>query len=146
MLAQTWHVAKHHESEAFWDRLEESSNDVGLPCGLSDIGRELDIWPSAVQKWRDRINFPGKKNLIALAKARGVNTEWLLSGQGPKLAEGSMNEATRELMQIWNKLPKEAQDRLLKAARYEKITNSEPPASGVNPAPEPTSSAPRKAR
>jgi hypothetical protein len=76
-LLHTWGVKESAPSQTFWDRLEEASNDVGLPSGLSDIARELDIWPSAVQKWRDGINFPAKKNLIVLAKNRGVNLEWL---------------------------------------------------------------------
>lgn len=108
----------------FWDRLEEASRDVGLPCGLSDIGRELDIWPSAVQKWRDGVNHPGQSNLIALARSRGVNTEWLLTGRGPKLAESAMDANTREFLTLWNNLPPEAQQRLLGAARYEKAVST----------------------
>jgi hypothetical protein len=104
----------------FWDRLEEASGDVGLPCGLSDIGRELDLWPSAVQKWKDGTALPAQKNLIALAQNRGVNTEWLLTGRGPKLSESHMDAATRELLAIWTKLDTDAQARLLNAAKYEK--------------------------
>lgn len=110
--------------EMFWDRLEEASQDVGLPCGLSDIGRELDIWPSAVQKWRDGDGLPGQRNLIKLAMNRGVNTEWLKTGRGPKLSEDAMDAATRELLKIWTKLDKDAQERLLKAANYEKTIAS----------------------
>lgn len=111
---------------SFWDRLEEASHDVGLPCGLSDIGRELDIWPSAVQKWRDGLNYPGQSNLITLAMNRGVNTEWLKTGRGPKAAESAMDANTREFMRIWTSLPIEAQERLLGAARYEKNVNDAP--------------------
>lgn len=107
------------EHSEFWDRLEESSCDVGLPCGLSDIARELDLWPSAVQKWRDGLNYPGQKNLNQLAINRGVNTEWLKTGRGPKLAEGAMDSSTREFLKLWTSLPPEARDRLLGAARYE---------------------------
>jgi hypothetical protein len=109
-----------HPHETFWDRLEEASQDVGLPCGLSDIGRELDVWPSAVKKWRDGIGMPGQKNLTTLAMNRGVNTEWLKTGRGPKLSEDAMDAATRELLSIWTKLDKDAQERLLQAAKYEK--------------------------
>lgn len=105
---------------SFWERLEEASRDVGLPCGLSDIGRELDIWPSAVQKWRDGVNHPGQTNLITLAINRGVNTEWLKTGRGPKQAESAMDANTREFLKIWTSLPVEAQQRLLGAAKYEK--------------------------
>lgn len=104
----------------FWDRLQEASRDVGLPCGLSDIGRELDLWPSAVQKWQDGLGLPAQKNLITLAVNRGVNTEWLKTGRGPKYAESAMDAATREFLSIWTKLPREARERLLGAARYEK--------------------------
>lgn len=110
----------------FWERLEEASQDVGLPYQLSDIGRELDIWPSAVQKWRDGVNYPGKANLITLARNRGINVEWLLTGRGPKQAESAMDANTRELLQIWNSLPEEARLRLLNAAHYEKIASDAP--------------------
>jgi hypothetical protein len=112
-----------HPHETFWDRLEEASQDVGLPCGLSDIGRELDVWPSAVKKWRDGLGMPGQKNLTTLAVHRGVNTEWLKTGRGPKLSEDAMDAATREFLSIWTKLDKDAQQRLLKAAQYEKAVS-----------------------
>ena len=123
--------------ETFWDRLEEASQDVGLPCGLSDIGRELDIWPSAVQKWRDGEGLPGQKNMIALATHRGVNTEWLKTGRGQKLSEAAMDAETRELMTIWTKLPKDARDRLLTAAKYEKAVQPAKEDRGDNRPPSP---------
>lgn len=132
-MLQTWGVKKINET--FWDRLEQVSADVGLPSGLSDIARELDIWPSAVQKWRDGVNFPGKKNLITLALNRGCNTEWLLTGRGNKVAESAMDATTRELLQIWHKLVPSARDRLLNAARYERNATT-----GVIDPPEPPSS------
>lgn len=119
-MPQTLRVPYRHQQQTFWDRLEEASGDVGLPFGLSDIGREVDVWPSAVQKWRDGTALPAKKNLIALAQTRGVNVEWLLTGRGPKLSEDAMDAATREMLSIWTKLDKPAQERLLAAAKYEK--------------------------
>lgn len=126
--------------ETFWERLEEASRDVGLPCGLSDIGRELDIWPSAVQKWRDGLNYPGQSNLITLALSRGVNTEWLKTGRGPKQAESAMDANTREFLRIWTSLSIEAQQRLLGAARYEKAvtdstTQAQHPLPAIDPKP-----------
>jgi transcriptional regulator with XRE-family HTH domain len=125
-MLHTAQVTNRHPPHTFWDRLEEASRDVGLPSGLSDIGRELDVWPSAVQKWRDGTALPAQKNLIALAQTRGVNVEWLLTGRGPKLSEKEMDAATRELLAIWTKLDKQAQERLLTAAKYEKAVNTPP--------------------
>ena len=134
-MVQTLRVAQDTPTTTFWDRLEESSRDVGLPFGLSDIGRELDVWPSAVQKWRDGVSFPSRRNMIALAKHRGVNLEWLWHGGGPKLAESEMDSATRELLLIWSKLPEDAQRRLLDAARYERnVIPLPPPPDEVTPA------------
>jgi hypothetical protein len=112
--------------QGFWERLIEASNDVGLPWGFSDIGRELDIWPSAVQKWRDGINLPARTRLQILARNRGVNVDWLETGRGEKLSRGAMDAATRELLSIWTKLPADAQKRILGAAHYEQI-NAAPP-------------------
>jgi hypothetical protein len=118
---------------SFWDRLEEASQDVGLPCGLSDIGRELDLWPSAVQKWRDGVSFPSRKNMITLAENRRVNLEWLWHGGAPKLSENEMDASTREFLKIWNSLPSDAQRRLLDAARYEKNVSTTPPEAPEGP-------------
>jgi hypothetical protein len=126
-VVQTAWVPDDTPTTSFWERLQEASRDVGLPCSLSDIGRELEIWPSAVQKWQDGIGLPAQKNLITLAMNRGVNTEWLKTGRGLKYAESAMDAATRELLQIWTKLPSEAQQRLLGAARYEKAVTTPPP-------------------
>jgi hypothetical protein len=120
------HVVNFPSPDSFWARLVESSRDVGLPYGLSDIARELDIYPSAVQKWRDGDSLPYEKNLITLAKARGVNTEWLKTGRGDKLATGTMDAGTRELLSIWMKLPEDARTRLLNSARYERSANIPP--------------------
>lgn len=128
-MVQTLRVPDDTPTTTFWDRLQEASRDVGLDCGLSDIGRELDVWPSAVQKWQDGVGLPAQKNLITLAVNRGVNTEWLKTGRGPKHAESAMDAATRELLSIWTKLPREAQERLLGAARYEKTITPPPPQS-----------------
>lgn len=108
-----------------------------MPYGFSDIARELDIWPSAVQKWRDGVNYPAKKNLITLAQTRGVNVEWLETGRGAKLSEKAMDAATRELLAIWLKLPKDAQERLLHAAQYEKnLSRPQGPPPPVSPFPQ----------
>lgn len=125
--------------KTFWERLEEASRDVGLPSGLSDIARELDLWPSAVQKWRDGLSLPYQKNLISLAQNRRVNVEWLQTGRGSKLSEGQMDSATRELLSIWNKLPIEAQSRLLGAAKYERNTLLSPQLPEPSPTPPATS-------
>lgn len=131
----TQRVPDDTHTTSFWERLQEASRDIGLPCGLSDIGRELDVWPSAVQKWQDGVGLPAQKNLITLAINRGINTEWLKTGRGSKYAESAMDSATRELLSIWTKLGREAQDRLLGAARYEK--NISPAPAGQSPAIEP---------
>lgn len=106
-----------------------------MECTLSEIGRELDVWPSAVQKWQDGVGLPAQKNLITLAVNRGVNTEWLKTGRGSKYAESAMDSATRELLGIWTKLSREAQERLLGAARYEKTISPSSPTEAPPVAP-----------
>lgn len=124
------HNAQMDRARTFWERLEEASYDVGLPCGLSDIGRELDLWPSAVQKWRDGLGLPGQRNLIELALHRGVNVEWLQTGRGQKLAESAMDAGTRELLKLWQSLDQTARERLLGAARYEGVISAQTPSNG----------------
>lgn len=102
----------------FWDRLTEASREQGLDHTPSAIARELDVWPSAVTKWMAGTGLPTKKHLVALALARGINTEWLLSGQGEKYAK-KVDPISSELYEIWAQLPETPRRRLLAAARYE---------------------------
>lgn len=136
------HTAQMEPAQSFWERLEEASYDVGLPCGLSDIGRELDLWPSAVQKWKDGLGLPGQRNLIELAQHRGVNTEWLLTGRGQKFAESAMDVGTRELLKLWQGLDDTARNRLLGAARYEETLR----ATSSQNAPQPSPSGPQTSK
>lgn len=144
-VLQTLRVDLDDTPASFWDRLESASQAVGLSYGLSDIGRELDVWPSAVQKWRDGVSLPSRTNMIALARNRGVNLEWLWTGRGPRLAENEMDASTREFLAIWNALPREARDRLLGAARYEKNV-SLPSPSDQSPDPDPKRTIPFRPR
>lgn len=102
----------------FWARLVEASREQGLDYSPSAIARELDVWPSAVTKWMAGTGLPTKKHLVALAIARGLNTEWLLSGQGEKYAKKA-DAVSSELYEIWARLPDAPRRRLLAAARYE---------------------------
>lgn len=134
-------------ASTFWDRLVEASQDVDLPYRLSDIGRELDIYPSAVARWESGQGLPYDKNLITLAVNRGVVVEWLKTGRGPKHAESAMDTGTRELIKIWQHLPPAAQERLLHAARYEQTINpSTPPHAPPPPDRDKPRTTPRKHR
>lgn len=142
-MLQTARVTELPPQSSFWDRLIEASRDVGLPYGFADIGRELDIWPSAVQKWRDGVNFPARTRLQILASNRGVNVEWLETGRGEKLSRGAMDAATRELLSIWTKLTPDAQARLLHAAQYERNAAKQEENQQKTPTP-PASSTPAR--
>lgn len=109
---------KKPEEMTFWERLEVASDFCGIPCSPSDIARELGIGPSAVTKYLDG-KFPKKERINALARKRGVRSEWLLSGQGDMIAEEELDEEAQELLRLFRSLPEEAKARLLASARYE---------------------------
>lgn len=112
-------IAKRKASElTFWERLKEASEWGGIPCSPSQVATELSINPSAVSKYVDG-KFPKKENINALAKRRGVRSEWLLSGLGEMVAEEALDAETLELLKIFRALPEDAKQRLLVNARYE---------------------------
>lgn len=65
--------------ELFSDRISHLADSHK---SLSAFAREVGVSESVVRKWRDGTSEPSRKNLEAIAKASGVNIEWLVLGTG----------------------------------------------------------------
>jgi len=123
------HVLHNHlvdtpkQIREFWGRLLEASNDAKLPVTFAAIARELDIWPSAVQKWREGLNYPEQKHSLILARNRGVSHAWLMENKGPKRSK-PLDDATKRLLEVLHDLDDTARQRLLNAAEYEERSKS----------------------
>ncbi|MCY0966168.1 LexA family transcriptional regulator [Parathalassolituus penaei] len=65
--------------ELFSDRI---SHLVDSFKNTSAFAREVGVSESVVRRWRDGTSEPSRKNLEAIAKASGVNIEWLVLGTG----------------------------------------------------------------
>ena len=65
--------------ELFSDRISHLADSHK---SVSAFAREIGVSESVVRKWRDGTSEPSRKNLEAIAKASGVNIEWLVLGTG----------------------------------------------------------------
>lgn len=54
---------------------------------LAKIASDMDVSPQAVNNWKNK-GFITTANGFKLARLRGVNPEWLLTGFGPEKAPG----------------------------------------------------------
>lgn len=118
-LANTWVMSKPKPPATFWERLVQASEYADVSCTPKDVAKELGIWASAVTKYLDG-GFPAKKKIAQLAIRRGVNAEYLLSGQGPMVSEKALDETTQELLKLWREIDDQAKERLLANLRYER--------------------------
>ena len=102
----------------FWERLQKASEWGGVSCAHSDVAKELGVGLPSITKYVDG-GYPKKDRINALAKKRGVRSEWLLSGLGDMVAEEALDEDTLELLKLFRLLPDDAKQRLLISARHE---------------------------
>ena len=69
-----------------YTKVEGVSGRIGkalLESGLNqvEIARKLDIFPTAISRWKTGATEPTPANLKKLAKALGCDLNWLLSGE-----------------------------------------------------------------
>lgn len=73
-------------------------------CGsVKRLAEEIGVRPDNLQKYASGRNEPGAKLLLALAR-HGCNVHWLLTGEGPMLAEdlrkGGSAEQDQEILAV----------------------------------------------
>jgi transcriptional regulator with XRE-family HTH domain len=74
---------------SFAARLTELCEDMGVAewGRLRVLGKLFGVSPQAAKKWLDGQAFPSTETVLAIAAWGRVNINWLLQGQGPKLAD-----------------------------------------------------------
>lgn len=103
----------------FWERLVAGCVATGQePPTAAELARFLGIQRSAVTKYVQG-HFPKKRNINRVALRYGLNSAWLLSGQGEMVSEESMDEKTLAFLRVWRSLDDDGRDRLLANALYE---------------------------
>lgn len=84
-------VARTLSGSGFSERLNWACDDYELPSGhgrIAELHRlclknDIKITPQGVRKWLSENAIPRMSNASKLAKILGINTEWLVSGNGP---------------------------------------------------------------
>lgn len=69
-------------------KMVERINEVLGDANQAKIAEELGVTPQAITKWKKNGKI-SKNNAIGLAKVRGYNPEWLISGEGAKFTKKS---------------------------------------------------------
>lgn len=85
---------------SFGERVDELVRIMGSRKALAESAR---ISTRALDQYRSGDTDPTRRKLIAMARAAGVNVEWLATGEGPKLREGGMpasSEPGRHIFQV----------------------------------------------
>lgn len=74
------------ELSAFFERLRQVLDDRGM--SQADLARELGVGVATVSEWFTRGRVPNGDVMLRLPHALSINGHWLLTGQGPREAEG----------------------------------------------------------
>lgn len=108
------------DKAGFASRLHEICNERDLPRERgrqSALAKIFALTPNAVRKWLNGEGMPELETVIAIAKWADVNTEWLMSGRGPK---HGLRVATKDLVmaEALHSLPAAARNQALGLVRY----------------------------
>lgn len=121
-------ILTDNEALAFAQRLNQALDMAEYP--VTGNGRQravagaFQVTPQAAQKWLDGRSLPKALRINVIAKELGVNSQWLISGQGSILPDAPAKnvndlQATyyspnAELNHALNKLPKTLQPTIRK--------------------------------
>jgi phage repressor protein C with HTH and peptisase S24 domain len=101
------------EAETPLKRLSEAMSEKGLTW---DVIESLGISEHDARKWRDKTNPMPKKAAIAIERAHGISSKWLLVKELPKHADGYdassrlANPANPTLLPLYPSLPATGSD------------------------------------
>ena len=77
------------------------------------LAQEIGVRPPAITEWKKGIGTSYNKYLPQLAEVLGVSVDYLLTGDEKTLAAVSGSEREEEFMELFRRLPPEAQAREL---------------------------------
>lgn len=91
-----------NEDTAFFERIRETINLIG---NQNKTAAQMGITVSSVARWYKGESDPSRTNLVKLARAAGVNVQWLATGEGsqypqdnppPPKIENKINEIPQD--------------------------------------------------
>lgn len=82
----TTDILTDNEAIDFSKRLNQALDMAGYPAAGNGrqraVSSTFQVSPQAAQKWLDARSIPKPLRVNVIAKALGVNSQWLISGQG----------------------------------------------------------------
>lgn len=113
---------KTQHSTTVIDRLEQLMQHKGI--SKADMARAVHVSPQAVNSWFRRGDI-GKNSAIKLADYFNVSVAWLLGEGDASLDDKSpprpeLSEREKILLQLFNELPNDEADKLLKTLNEKK--------------------------
>jgi transcriptional regulator with XRE-family HTH domain len=122
-------MAKSGDTSEFWKRLTKARQRKNLSMDQGDIAKELELYQSAVTKWKTGKGLPILANAIKLALASDVCVEWLLTGRPPEHCGLGVDAELAKLVAIWDTLlPETAKEIVAYAVYRQSIQGTDPPA------------------
>lgn len=115
-------MARSAPTSDFWKRLSESRQAAGLSNDQEAIAKELDVWQSAVTKWKTGKGLPTLSKAIEIANKAGVCVDWLLTGRGQRNVGNTDDPRLAKLLSFWNQLPVEIAEEVLSFATFKRTT------------------------
>jgi transcriptional regulator with XRE-family HTH domain len=111
------------KTSEFWERLVEArrTHKPALPTTQESIAQELDVWQTAVSKWKtggdDGKAKPEPEKVELLAARAQVSFEWLYWGKGEMRPAPPIDPVAREVIERMSTLlSHDAKVQVLKAA------------------------------
>ena len=101
-----------------WKRILEAMTDVSLPRTQTAVAKVCGITQPSVQRWAVGENLPTLKQAVRFGMKTGVCVEWIYTGRGPKHPEAKPGSTTEAVLQIFHALDEDAQEEVLRHARY----------------------------
>ena len=94
----------------FWENFEKLCKEKGMSPNA--VAKELSIASGTVTEWKTGKRTPRNATLLKIAQFFGVSTDYLLTEKAlPEQEEP--NIATKRLMELYNELNTEGQEKLL---------------------------------
>lgn len=81
-----------------------------------DLGRKLDVTRAGYKKWRDGDAEPNAANLLAAADFLDVRLRWLIAGELPMRAQGTLTDEEEQLVDAYRQLSLDDRRALLRHA------------------------------
>lgn len=81
-----------NEDTAFFERIRETINLIG---NQNKAAAQMGITVSSVARWYKGESDPSRTNLVKLARAAGVNVQWLATGEGAQYPNQTSESAQR---------------------------------------------------